>query len=107
MTIELYHLPNFPKVKVQYFGSIRAAAIKPEEEVGCAPNTSVYQLLQKLTGIYGEGFRGELFEESGEGFRRDLMVMLNGTIIERTSAANINLKGGDVLALFPLFLGGG
>ena len=96
-----------PRVQVQYFGAIRAAAHKPEEAVDFAPDATVYQLLQRLTGIYDDEFRGEIFEESGERLRDDLMLTLNGTVIEHASAAEIHLRPGDALGLFPIFPGGG
>jgi len=95
------------KVKIQYFGSIRMAAHKSEEKMEIASNSTVYQLLQGLVDLYGESFREEIFQESGEGLREDLMVTVNETIIKHVNTAEVNLKQADVIALYPLFPGGG
>jgi len=95
------------KVRIQFFGSIRAAAQKPEGWAPLAGNTTVLQLLRELAGVYGEGFRGELLAAGGEKLRDDLTVTLNGTIIKHQAAGELLLRPGDTLALFPLFPGGG
>lgn len=83
------------------------AAHKSEEEMELASDTTVYQLLQGLVETYGENFRSEIFQESGERLREDLIVTVNETIIKHVSAAEINLKPADVIALYPIFPGGG
>jgi len=96
-------------IVIQYFGSIRAAAKKSEEKVKFAANTTLYRLLRQ-TVCFSENennLRGEIFDESGEKLRDDLMVTLNGTIINHESAFETNLNPGDTLSLFPIFPGGG
>ena len=98
---------TFPKVQIKYFGSIRVAVNKSEEELELASNTTAYQLLQNLTDVYGKSLRDEIFQDDGDGLRKDLMVTLNKTIVEHTSAAATGLHPGDEVGLYPLFLGGG
>ena len=95
-----------PKIKVQYFGSVRAAVLKSEEDVGVGLNITAYQLLQKLADDYGENFREEIFEKK-TNLREDVTVTVNGKIIAHTEIAQTNLKPGDTVALFPTFPGGG
>ena len=98
------------KIEVQYFGSVRAAAKKSKDEVEFVPNMTVYGLLRQLACDYAndaENFQGEIFGENGRELREDLTVTVNGTIINHASASDIKLEAGDVLALFPIFPGGG
>ena len=92
-------------IRIQYFGSIRAAAGKNEEELELSPGTTVFKLLEALCGRYGEAFRGELMD--GGKLRNDMAVSLNGTMIWHTAADETLPRPGDVLALLPLFPGGG
>ena len=102
-----FDINAFPEIQIQYYGSIRAAAKKSEEKVEFAADTTVYRLLQQIARLYENDFRGELFEDNAKNLRDDLTVTLNGTIVEHKSALEISLKPGDVLALFPIFPGGG
>jgi len=94
-------------IRIQYFGSIRAAAQRSEDEAALAGDTTVYRLLLRLADGYGEGFRGEVLAESGGALRDDLTVAVNGAIIQHEAADEFLLRPGDVVALFPLFPGGG
>jgi len=94
-------------IRIQFFGSIRAAAQTPETQAAPAENTTVLQLLRELAERYGDTFRGEIFTEDGESLREDLTVARNGTITKHGAAGETLLQPGDILALFPLFPGGG
>ena len=92
-------------IQIQYFGSIRAATKKSSEELALPPDTSVYQLLERLAEAYGDVLRDEFMAEGQ--LRDDLTVSLNGSITKHEAAGEIFLRPGDALALFPLFPGGG
>ena len=92
-------------IQIQYFGSIRAATKKSSEELAVPPDTSIYQLLERLAGAYGDGLRGEIMAEGR--LRDDLTISLNGSITKHEAAGETLLRPGDTLALFPLFPGGG
>ena len=92
---------------IQYFGSIRAAAKKSEEKLEFVAEATIYDLLQQVVCLHEKNFRGEIFDGDGKKLRDDLMVTLNGTIIDHSNATEINLNPGDVVSLFPIFPGGG
>ena len=94
-------------IRIQYFGSIRAAAQKAEEDAAIAESITVLQLLQRLADVHGDGFGGEILAAGGTALRDDLTVMLNGTILKHEASGDSLLRPGDVLALFPIFPGGG
>ena len=97
--------PN-PKVHIQYFGDIRAAAHKNGEEMEITPGIAAYEFLKRLADINGKAFRQEIFQRDGK-LRDDLTVTVNKAIINHDAAANTYLEPGDVLSLFPVFPGGG
>ena len=49
------------KVRVAYYGLIKAVVGKQEEECQISAETTAKQLLQTLIDIYGDEFRGKLF----------------------------------------------
>ena len=49
------------KVKVTYYGLIRAVVDKQEEERQFSAETTVKQLLQSLIDVYGNEFRRKIF----------------------------------------------
>ena len=93
-------------MRVQYFGSVRAAAELAEEQISLAGGVSVLMLLRQCADMHGEGFRGELFAESG-CLREDLTVAVNGAIMQHAAVDEIILRPDDTVALFPVFPGGG
>jgi len=102
-------------ISVQYFGSLRAAATRAQEELTLAPDTSLIRLLRQLAATYDLGFGSELFAlddadptriDDGK-LRGDLMIMLNDKAVAHTAAETTLLREGDRVALFPLFPGGG
>lgn len=95
------------KTKVQYFGAIRVMTGRNEEEVEISSNAMIYDLLQRLSSIYGEAFKSEIFQEDGQNLRDDWIIAINGTLSEQTNIMGTRMKSGDIITLFPVFPGGG
>lgn len=95
------------KIKVQYLGPIRVALKKREEEVEVTLKTTVWELLKKLAITYGKAFTQEVFEDDGEKLQESLIITVNGKAIGQLNGGDTGLKLGDVVALLPLFAGGG
>jgi MoaD family protein len=95
------------KIKVQYFGSVRAVTKKSEEEVEISSDTAVCGLLQKLAFKYGEMFEGEVFQKDQDDLRSDLVISINGTLTEHAKVVKKKINDGDIISLFPIFPGGG
>jgi molybdopterin converting factor small subunit len=93
-------------VRVQYFGSIRAAAQSAGEEAVPEEGMTVAQLLRNLAESRGGAFRDAVRAADG-GLRDDLTVSLNGEIFPGEAAPVRPVRPGDALALFPVFPGGG
>ena len=102
------HAEVAPKIHVRFFGSIRVSAGNNSEDIDFIPDTTVYGLMGLLSDIYGKALRDELLDEKGSGgLREDLMVTLNEAIINHEKAAEVVINQGDIVALYPTFLGGG
>ena len=99
--------PN-KKVLLRFFGSIRAAAGKSNDELSIPSDTTVYGLIITVSDIYGVKMRDELLDEkSPDGLRDDLMITVNDAIINHEKGAGTRINQGDNVALYPMFPGGG
>jgi len=95
-------------VRVKYFASIREAAGNTEESHDLISGSVVHDLLNKVAILYGDKMRGEIFDgKAVNGLRDDIMITLNEAIINHIKTTETTLDHGDVLALFPIFPGGG
>ena len=93
---------------IRYFGTIREAAGKSDEEWSLFPDSTVYNLLQAVSDVYGDKMRDELFDIKVPGvLRDDLMVSVNEAVVNNVKAVETAVRPGDVVALFPIFPGGG
>ncbi|MFH0749119.1 MAG: MoaD/ThiS family protein [Candidatus Bathyarchaeota archaeon] len=95
------------KIKVQYLGPVRVVVNKREEDVEISSKPTIHNLLNRLSEMYGKPFERETFEEKGENLRDDFIVTVNGTAIRQLNGMKTLLKTGDVVALLPIFAGGG
>ena len=95
------------KIKVQYLGPVRVVVNKREEEIEISVKATIYDLLRKLSNVYGKTFEREVFEDNGENVRDDLIVTVNGKVIKQLDGMRTRLKLGDVVSLLPIFAGGG
>jgi molybdopterin converting factor small subunit len=102
------HAEDTPKIHIRFFGSIRVSANMISDDIVFIPDTTVYGLMLLLSDIYGKALHDELLDEKGSGgLRDDLMVTLNEAIINHEKAAEVVISPGDIVALYPTFLGGG
>ena len=95
------------RIKVQYLGPVRVVVNKREEEIELSLKATIYELLRKLSDVYGKKFEREVFEDNGENVRGDLIVTVNGKVIKQLDGMRTRLKLGDVVSLLPIFAGGG
>ncbi len=92
------------RVKVRYFGVIRARLSRREEEIEIKEGATLSDLLDKLIGMYGESLK-ELFEiGKGEILDPSFIVTINGALARR--GMETRLKGGDSIALMNIICGG-
>jgi len=97
---------NGVSVQVQFFGSFAEAADRNGYSVDVGEGAFVFDLLVILAREHGARFRDELFSEP-DILRNDVMVAVNGAIVNRNTVETRCLNPGDTVALFPVFPGGG
>ena len=95
------------RIKIQYLGPVRAIVNKREEELELSLTTTIHGLLKRLSDTYGEAFKKEVFEDDQKSVRDDLIVTINGKAIHQLDGERTRLKLGDIVALLPIFAGGG
>ena len=95
-------------VQVKYYAAIREVAEKTDESLELISGSVAYDLLCKVAGLYGDKMQAEIFDDkNANGLRDDMMVTLNEAILNHAKSKETILNPGDVLALFPIFPGGG
>lgn len=98
---------NKMRVRVQFFGSIRAAAAVPEEEILIKSDGTVRDVLETLRAEHAAAFQGEVFRAGELSLRDDLTLTVNGVIIDHGKVPGTPLHEDSVIALLPVFPGGG
>ena len=101
------NMPGAYRVKIRYFASIRTAAGKSEEELAVPAGYTIYALLKLLSINYGEAFSEEVFRQTADGLRDDVIVSINGVITDCERVKNAMVADGSVIDLFTTFPGGG
>ena len=94
-------------VTIKLFGSIRYVAGTEKIDIEFPSGGTVYQLLRFFADTYGKKIGGELFLPDGTGLREDLTVIVNGAITERSKVLTTIIDDSAVVALLPVFPGGG
>lgn len=90
------------KVAVRLFTSLRALTGVKETEVEA---TDVKELIDTLTGRFGDQFREMLLESDGS-LKTYFHVLVNGRHVRLLDGLGTRLNDGDVVAIFPPIGGG-
>ncbi len=95
------------KVHVHYLGLVRIRVNKKEEDIEVPENTSVIDLLMKLSDMYGEWFRREVLNKEDKNLAEGMAITINGINLVQIGGLKAKLKEGDQVILLPFFAGGG
>ena len=95
------------KVKVEYLGTMMKTLNRKEEIIEVPMNTTLQELLCKLSNTHGKWFKEEILESDGEKIREGFIVTVNGIATGQTGGLQTILMDGDEIALLPFFAGGG
>jgi MoaD family protein len=95
------------RIKVEYLGHIKnILGNKRLEEVEMANDSSVTDLLVKLSDKYGEPFRQAVYETGGTDVKSNFIATVNGYLLNQLSGVKTRLKNGDHVILMPVVSGG-
>ncbi|MCJ7632263.1 MoaD/ThiS family protein [Candidatus Bathyarchaeota archaeon] len=95
------------KVHVHYLGLVRIRLNKKEEDIEVPAETSVINLLMKLSDMYGECFRREVLNNGDENLAEGMAITINGIALVQIGGLKAKLSEGDQVMLLPFFAGGG
>ena len=91
------------KVKLLLFATLRDEYGFKEKIV--ETGESFYDLLDSVRQDIGENFVKELYDDGKKKIRDDRIILING-VHAKLKWPNIQLKDGDVIAIFPPIAGG-
>ena len=94
-------------ITIDLFGSIRYAAGTKRIEIEYPPGRTVYELLRFVADTYGKELEEELFLPDGNSLREDLTIIINGMTTERIKVLSKTIDESTIIALLPVFPGGG
>ena len=83
-------------IEVIFFGRIRDLATR-QRVVSLAEGSRLIDLIELLNKEYGEDFRSE---------NNSIQIMINGNYHNLLTEDDIPLKGGDVVSILPILVGG-
>jgi molybdopterin converting factor small subunit len=94
------------KVKVEYLGFIKNLLKKRMEEFELNDKTMLQDLLGRLSDLYGQPFKKEVFERGLEDLKTGFVVTVNGVLIGQLDGVKTMLRDGDHVILMSLMSGG-
>lgn len=92
------------KVKAKFFAFIREVAGVNEVEVEVEDDTTIVDLIKKLSERLPQKFREFVFE--GHEVSKNIIILVNGKGISELDGLETKLKSGDEVALLPPVSGG-
>lgn len=93
-------------VKVEYLGFIKNLLNKRVEQFELSEETSLQDLMDKLSELHGEHFKKEVFEPGQKDVKTGFVVTVNGVLIGQLDGIETRLKDGDHIILMSLMSGG-
>jgi molybdopterin synthase sulfur carrier subunit len=93
------------EVELRYYAMVRDAAGKRAETLSLPEGATVMDLINHLVGLYGDRFRGYVFDDEGR-LLDYLMFSINDADIRSLDGFDTVLRGGDRVLVMPPIGGG-
>ncbi len=94
------------QVKIKLFATLREIAGKSEIKIQVEQNTTVMDVIQQLSGQFGNKFRDHIFDKNTKQINSYLLFLINGESVHAKENFKTELKPGDTLAILPPVGGG-
>lgn len=94
------------KVRIHYLGYIKNMLDKKDDELNLNEGATLSVLLDKLAGLYGKPFQGEVFEPGLKDLKIGFVATVNGVLIGQLHGMETRLREGDNVVLMSLMSGG-
>ena len=91
---------------MEYLGFIKNMLNKRVEKFELNKETSLQDLLGKLSNLYGTPFKKEVFEPGQKDVKTGFVVTVNGVLMGQLDGVETTLKDGDHVILMSLMSGG-
>ena len=79
---------------------------KREDQIALDEDASLSDLLNKLAGVHGAGFRKEVYEPGLKDVKMGFSVTVNGVLMGQLGGVDTKLGDGDNVILMSLMSGG-
>ena len=95
------------KVIVDYLGYIKSLlGLTQPEAVILENDATVCDLLNTLAKIHGSPFHKTLYEPGAADLKGNIILAVNGLLLNQLSGLETKLKDGDSVVLMPIVSGG-
>lgn len=94
-----------PKVIVEYMLRFRDLTGKDRDEVMLSEGNTVKDLINILQGMYGEDFKHEFYNPSGDEVGGNVLIIVNDKVLTNKDL-DLELANGDVVTLTYVVFGG-
>lgn len=91
---------------VKFFAYYRDNDFAGCKETSVQPVKTLKELGEVLADRYGNKFRDEYFDASGEAIGEKTIILVNGRRAEFLNGINTELKDEDTVQIFPVVAGG-
>jgi len=95
--------PEGSQVKIEFYSSMREVFQEKERGIRLGGVSTIREILDLLCHTYQQ--RQKIFDHSGQ-LRPDINVLKNGRNIKFLDGIETEVKEGDIIAIFPLIIGG-
>ncbi len=92
------------KVKVIFYATFREKF--KVNEINLDIDGTFKSLMDSLISNLGEEVKKELYDDSTNYIKRDVIMLVNGRSIEYLGGPNVKFNDGDKIAIFPPVAGG-
>ncbi|MCS7108144.1 MAG: MoaD family protein [Sulfolobales archaeon] len=93
------------KVTVEYLLKFKDVVGKDRDEVELKDSSTVKDLINELQRRYGEDFRKEFFNPSGDEIGGNVLILVNDKVLS-SGGLDVKLSNGDVVTLTYVVFGG-
>lgn len=93
------------EVELRYYAMVRDAAGKRDETLSLPEGAAVMDLINHLIGLYGDGFRGYVYDDDGRPLDY-LMFSVNEVDVRSLDGFDTVLRDGDRVLVMPPIGGG-
>ncbi|MEM0453861.1 MAG: MoaD family protein [Sulfolobales archaeon] len=93
------------KVTVEYLLKFRDIVGRDRDEVDLGEGATVKELINELQKIYGEDFRKEFENPSGDEVGGNVLIIVNDKVVSNNNLS-MKLSDGDVVTLTYVVFGG-